>query len=151
VSSDYPYIISIGPSYFEAYNTWPGAKFSHGFNLGKNTTAAMNTLISTVPLACKALSNGNFAHWEMGNEPDLFTGQVRPANWTEQDYVDEWLSKTRIVQRQLSKACPDMAHGEYYKYLAPSFAGPSNRLNPVKTWQDGLNSDNDVGMNSMHK
>lgn len=151
VSKDYPYIISIGPSYFEAYNTLPGVKFSHGFNLGKNTTAAMDTLISTVPLACKALSNDNFAHWELGNEPDLFARQPRPANWTDGDYVEEWLSKTRIIRHQLSKACPEMlTHGEY-KYIAPSFAGTANLLDPVKTWEAGLNDDQDIGMNSMHK
>jgi hypothetical protein len=151
VSSDYPYIITIGPSYFEAYNTWPGVKFSHGFNLGKNTSEATNTLVSTVPLACKALSNDNFAHWELGNEPDLFSGQVRPKNWTASDYVNEWLSKTHIIQRQLSKACPDMLTDGEYKYIAPSFAGTANRLDPVKTWEAGLDSGNAVGMNSMHK
>ncbi|KAI2786311.1 Beta-glucuronidase [Penicillium oxalicum] len=148
LSEDYPSIISIGPSYFEAYDTFPGVKFSHGFNLGKNTTEGLNTLLATVPLACKALSHGNFAHWELGNEPDLFNRQVRPKNWKEIDYVEEWLSKSRIIHRQLMRACPHLAHE--YNYLAPSFAGTANGLDPVKTWQAGIDSDADIKLNSMH-
>ena len=150
ISNDYPYLISIGPSYFESYETLLNVQFSHGFNLGKNTTEAMNTLIATVPLACKALGHDNFAHWEMGNEPDLFARAIRPATWNETDYVAEWLNKTRIVQRELTKACTEMGHA-HYNYLAPSFAGTGNRLNPLKVWEAGFDSDSDIGMNSMHK
>lgn len=151
VSTDYPSIISIGPSYFESYNTLPGVKFSHGFNLGKNTTEGADTLIQTVPLACKALSKGNFANWELGNEPDLYRTKIRPANWTEPDYVAEWLSKTHIIKHQLTKACPNMATEDVYKYVAPSFAGTANRLDAVKTWQASLDTDKDIRLNSMHK
>jgi hypothetical protein len=151
VSTDYPSIISIGPSYFESYNTLPGVKFTHGFNLGKNTTEAADTLIQTVPLACKALSNGNFDYWELGNEPDLYRTKIRPANWTEPDYVAEWLSKSRIIKRQLTKACPKMATGDVYKYVAPSFAGTANRLDALTAWRAGLDTDKDIGLNSMHK
>lgn len=155
VSSDYPYIIHIGPSYFESYSTWPDTKFSHGFNMGKNTTEAMQTLRDTVPLTCKALSGGKLMNWELGNEPDLFKTTrpypVRPADWTEKDYVDEWLSKTELMRRYLAKSCPDMATDELYQYLAPSFAGLTSSLDPVKTWQAGMNNDHDIALNSMHK
>lgn len=155
MSTDYPYIIHIGPSYFESYYSFPGSKFSHGFNMGKNSTAAMNTLLETVPLACKALKDGRLMHWELGNEPDLFKTTtphaVRPADWSEEDYVDEWLSKTELMKRQLAKSCPDMATDDLYKFIAPSFAGMENSLNPVKTWQAGLDDDHDIALNSMHK
>lgn len=151
VSNDFPYIVTIGPSFFESYETWPGVKFSHGFNLGKNGTAGMNTLLATVPLACKALSDGKLAYWELGNEPDRYknasTYAVRPASWNESDYVSEWLPKARIIKRQLAKSCPGMAD----KFIAPSFAGLTYHLNPVKTWQSGLDSDDNILMTSMHK
>ncbi|QKX57278.1 uncharacterized protein TRUGW13939_04389 [Talaromyces rugulosus] len=152
ITEDFPWIISIGPSYFEADSTWPGAKFSHGFNLGENTTAAMDSLTATAPLACKALSHGNFAHWDLGNEPDFYKTMLaaRPANWTESDYVAEWLSKSQIVKRQIAKACPDMVTNPAYKYIAPSFAGFTYGLDPVTTWEDGLGKNKDIGMNSMH-
>ncbi|KAJ5111375.1 hypothetical protein N7532_001910 [Penicillium argentinense] len=151
VSTDYPSIIYIGDSYFESYATWPGTKFSHGFNLGKNGTTGMKTLVGTVPLACKALQDGNLAYWELGNEPDLFPMYpVRPAGWDEQAYVDEWLAKTKVIERQLKKSCPELVTKGKYKYIAPSFAGLTNSLDPVKAWQAGLDDDHDIGMNSMH-
>lgn len=88
-SPDYPTTLTIGPSYFESYLTWPDTKFVHGFNLGRNSTVARQGLIDSVPYVCKALEGGKLLHWELGNEPDLFKtsaqGPVRPANWTEQD------------------------------------------------------------------
>lgn len=154
-STDYPTILSIGPSYFESYSTWPGTKFSHGFNLGKNGSEGIDSLLATVPLACKALQGGKLAYWELGNEPDLYKtsaqGPVRPSNWTEKDYVDEWLTKTRLIKSALEKSCPDMVNDSKYQYIAPSFAGVSNSLNPVTTWREGLNTDHDIALNSEHK
>jgi hypothetical protein len=154
-SVDYPYIIYIGPSFFESYATWPKTKFSHGFNLGKNGSEGLETLLNTVPLACKALQDGKLAYWELGNEPDLFKtssqGPVRPSNWTEQDYVDEWLAKSRKIHDALAKACPEMATEKNYQYLAPSFAGLTNSLDPVATWKDDLNTDKNIALNSVHK
>lgn len=154
-SVDYPSIIYIGPSFFESYSTWPNTKFSHGFNLGKNGSEALESLIDTVPLACKALQGGKLAYWELGNEPDLYKtssqGPFRPANWTEQDYVDEWLSKSRKIHDALAKACPEIATEQNYKYFAPSFAGLTNSLDLVTTWKDGLNTDHNIALNSVHK
>ncbi|EON66721.1 hypothetical protein W97_05967 [Coniosporium apollinis CBS 100218] len=85
-SRDYPTILSIGPSHFDSYSSFSNAKYIHGFNLGKNGTAARASLLAT----------------EFGNEPDLFEtsaqGALRPADWSEQDYVNEWLAGTRAIQ-----------------------------------------------------
>jgi hypothetical protein len=154
-STDYPFILSIGPSFFESYSTWPNTKFSHGFNLAKNSTAAMEILLATVPLACNVLKDGKLMHWELGNEPDLYKASglwpVRPANWTESEYVANWLTKVRAIQQKMAHACPEMATGAAYKYLAPSFAGIDSDFDPVKTWRDGLGSDKNVRLNPMHK
>jgi hypothetical protein len=111
--------------------------------------------LDTVPLACRALRDGKLAYWELGNEPDLYKtssqGIVRPSNWTETDYVDEWLTKTRDIRRTLSEACPELATDDKYKYIAPSFAGISNSLKPITTWQDGLDTDHNIALNSEHK
>ncbi|CAI7669380.1 unnamed protein product [Penicillium bialowiezense] len=154
VSSDYPSIIFIGSSYFESYSTLPGVKFSHGFNMGNNGTRGMETLLATVPLACKALGGGKLAYWEIGNEPDLFKtttpNSVRPPTWTESDYVTEWLERERAIRSQLKKSCPEMATDSRYKYIAPSFAGLTNSLDAVRTWQGGINKDKTIALNSMH-
>ncbi|KAJ5161181.1 hypothetical protein N7492_006573 [Penicillium capsulatum] len=154
VSGDFPYYLSIGPSFFESYATLPNTKFIHGFNLGKNDTAAMKSLLATIPLACKALKDGKLAHWELGNEPDLFKTtkpySVRPANWNESDYVHDWRAKERIIKRKLTQSCPELAEGSSYSYIGPSFAGLEYSLDAVKTWRSGLNSDHNIALNSMH-
>ena len=109
-SRDYPTTISIGPSYFDSYNTWPGVSYIHGFNLGKNGSIGYNTLVGTVPLVCKALAADKLAYSQLGNEPDLFKtssqGPVRPRWWNETYYVQEYLNKTHIMRDIVSHDCP---------------------------------------------
>lgn len=155
-SPDYPTTLTIGPKYFESYQTWPDTKYIHGFNLGRNSTVARRGLIDSVPYACKALEGGKLLHWELGNEPDLYKtsaqGPVRPANWNEEDYVHEWLHWTRAIRAAMQKACPALASNENYTYYAPSFAGTGgNSLDPIVTWEDGLDTDKDIAIISSHK
>lgn len=146
VSEDYPRILFIGDSYFEAYKTWPGTEFTYGFNMAHNGSEGIKNIEQTATLACNALE-GRFAFWEMGNEPDLFIGDRRPGDWSEQDYVDEWLRKTHTVKKHLAQTCHRFVNADW---IAPSFAGVDN-LEPVETWADGLDKRHNIGMNSMHK
>ncbi|KIX02569.1 uncharacterized protein Z518_08510 [Rhinocladiella mackenziei CBS 650.93] len=153
-SKDYPTTISIGPSYFDSYSTWPNITYVHGFNLGKNGTVGHDTLAGTVPLACKALSNGKLAYWQLGNEPDLFKtsaqGPVRPSWWNETDYVEEWLTKTRIMKQLIQTNCPDVMKQGKFKFYAPGFAGTANSLDLITTWAAGLNADHDISFIDSH-
>jgi len=154
---DYPLNLNIGNAYFESYLTWPGVKFIHGFNQAlTNNTRNRQLLLDTVPLACKALSDGRLAYWEFGNEPDLYKtsaqGIKRPANWTQQDYVNEWLTATRDIRTALQQSCPEEATAQAYKYYAPSFAGVKNNgLNLSVVTGLGLGCDSDIGIVSSHK
>lgn len=151
-SADYPTTIEIGPSYFESYSTWPNVKFSHGFNLGGNhDDRQWDTLLQTVPLACKALGKDKLYLWEYGNEPDLFASAVRASDYNESNYVSEWLNGTRAIRSVLETSCPDLLNNATYGYLAPSFAGTTNHLNAPRTWADGINADGDIKLFSSHK
>ena len=150
-SPDYPTTITIGPAYFESYHTWPDTHFIHGFDLGENSTIARKGLIDSVPFACKALGEGMLAYWELGNEPDLFKRAVRPPTWNEQAYVDEWLHWSRQIREAMAKSCPELATDEKYKYYAPSFAGTGgNSLDPLITWEAGLDTDKHIALISSH-
>nr|POE51568.1 beta-glucuronidase [Quercus suber] len=153
-SPDYPTTLTIGPAFFESYQTWPQTKFIHGFNLGKNSSSARHALLDSVPHACKAL-RGRLVNWELGNEPDLYKtsaqGPVRPADWSEQDYVNEWLHWTRAIRTAMQTACPDLASEDSYRFYAPSFGGTSNSLDPIRTWEDGLDTDQNIAFASSHK
>ncbi|KID89366.1 glycoside hydrolase family 79 protein [Metarhizium guizhouense ARSEF 977] len=150
-SPDYPTTITIGKSYFESYRTWPGVRFSHGFNmgLGGKTARGRKTLVDTAPLACEALRHGNLYTWEYSNEPDLFTSGAyapRPKGWNETDMVAEWLAGTDEIRNQVKKQCPEMQ----VRFIAPSNAGVSNALKASKMWAAGLNKRGDIAMFSTH-
>lgn len=155
-SLDYPTIIYIGPSYFESYNQWPNVKFSHGFNLGlgANSSAGWQTLLDTVPLACKALGPEKLYAWEYGNEPDLYAvssqGATRPAPWNESTYVSQWINGTHEILARLEEACPEMVNQSLYGYMAPSFSRANSPLHPAATWTDGLDQDEDIKLFSTH-
>ncbi|KAF2200027.1 hypothetical protein GQ43DRAFT_441953 [Delitschia confertaspora ATCC 74209] len=155
ISLDYPRQLWIGPSFFESYNTWPGTKFIHGFNLAINGSTAITSTESIVPLACKALSNDNFLYWEMGNEPDLFKtsaqGIMRPKSWNEKDFAREWTGWVERVKKVVWEKCgEEWQDEEKFKWIAPSFAGTTNSLDAVKSWQAGLNKSKDIALFSSH-
>lgn len=153
-SRDYPTTISIGPAYFDSYNTWPGFKYLHGFNLGKNGTIGYDTLVGTVPLVCKALSGDKLAYWTLGNEPDLFKtsaqGPVRPPWWNETDYVNEYLNKTRLMRSIVQENCPEVISSNKFRFYSPSFAGTGNSLNMIKTFAAGLDTDKEIAFIDSH-
>ncbi|WYZ44369.1 hypothetical protein EsH8_VII_000805 [Colletotrichum jinshuiense] len=152
-SKDYPTTIHIGPSFFESYSTFADTKFTHGFNLGlgANRSEGWETLLATVPLACKAIGKENLDVWEYGNEPDLFStsaqGPVRPPSWSESIYVEQWLNGTRKIASILADACPDFPPPVF---AAPSNAGTANRLRAPAQWAAGLNTDGNVAIFSTH-
>lgn len=156
-SPDYPTTIHIGPAFFESYQTWPGVKFSHGFNLGlgANSSEGWQTLVDTAPLACKALGIDGFYTWEYGNEPNNYAtsaqGHVRPHNWDEATFTKQWLNGTREIRKQIKRLCPELASSEYLKFMAPSYDDRVSNLNATKVWNDGLDRYESVGLYSVHK
>ncbi|GAB1310034.1 hypothetical protein MFIFM68171_00244 [Madurella fahalii] len=108
--------IAIGPSYFESYNTWPGVKFSHDFNLalGANSSGEWQTLLGSVPLACKT-PRGKLCLWEYGNEPDLYSTLAQGPMLFEGH-------------------CPELTTDAAYGYLDPSFGGVGNGLESPAAW-----------------
>lgn len=119
--------------------------------LGGNRSAGWQTLLDTVPLACRALKGKTYT-WEYGNEPDLFStsaqGPVRPPTWNESTYVEQWLNATRHIRESVRKNCHGTASP---RFMAPSNAGVSNHLKATKMWPAGLNQDNDIELFSTHK
>jgi hypothetical protein len=152
ISADYPTIITIGPSFFDSYKTMPkGVRFTHGFNLGANSSAARSATFASAAYACKAIGS-NLLYFEYGNEPDLFWASgYRPRNYTEADYVEEWLNGTSQISAAVKSACPSLAGT---KYMAPSFAGVANNsyftLDPVRAFKEDLNAAGNIGLISSH-
>lgn len=155
-SKDYPTIIYIGPSFFESYQTWPGVRFSHGFNLAKggaaNNSEGWQTLLDTAPLACKAIGKDAYYGWEYGNEPNnfMYPGHPRPRTWGPKEFTYEWLNGTKAIAREMKKHCPDMGR-EYRQFMAPSYDDRVDNLNATQVWQLGLDRCDNINTYSVHK
>ncbi|GME26055.1 putative glycoside hydrolase family 79 protein [Neofusicoccum parvum] len=152
---NYPTNVTVGPSFFESYATWPGARYVHGFNLARsNGTYGDEDLLGPVEPACRALGiDDRLLYWEVGNEVDVYNRgrfAVRPPGWDEADYVAEWLNATRRVRARMGEACPELATDERFKLWAPSYGGTDNGLDAVRPWQDGIDADGNVVEVSMH-
>ncbi|PVH67679.1 glycoside hydrolase family 79 protein [Cadophora sp. DSE1049] len=152
VSPDWPAFLDLGPLFFESYQVWPEVQFIHGFNLAGNSSDSVSSLTSSVPYACKALSESNFLSWEMGNEPNLYRPYSRrPSSWSETDYVKEWNEKVTSIENTVKESCgAEWVTKQKPKWIAPSFADVSGGLDEVETWKAGLNSNGLVTQFSAH-
>lgn len=110
-----------------------------------NTTDGWNSIIASVPYACKALSGGSLLAWEYGNEPDLYK-----YTWTGDQYIGEWLNGTRAINSGVKKACPDLPSDPDYGFIGPSFSSTGTRLNTADLINPGLNTDKDLKLISNH-
>lgn len=154
-SKDYPTIIFIGPSFFESYQTLPGVKFSHGFNLAKALTPdGWQTLLDTAPLACKAIGKDRFYGYEYGNEPNNFaiSGKysTRPKDWDARPFTKEWLNGTRAARKQMKKHCPELSK-KYREWMAPSYDDRVSNLNASHVWGYGIDRCDTINSYSVHK
>ncbi|KAL1962237.1 hypothetical protein VTN77DRAFT_9893 [Rasamsonia byssochlamydoides] len=142
-------ILCIGSSFFDSYGAFPsGTKYSHGFNLAANNASGYDTLTATVPLACQALQDGPLNVWELGNEPDLYRGKWRPSDWTEEEYVAEWLNGTDRIRTLLQQSCPSLAAD--LAFMAPSLSSPGSALKITNIFADGLDNESTVKQISVH-
>ena len=128
-----------------------GTRFVHGFNMGANSSAARAATWDSASYACEAIGS-DLLYWEYGNEPDLFHASgYRPVNWTEADYVSEWLNGTNTIEEAVKSTCPDLAGT---KFMAPSFAGVEANdyftLAPVKAWEEGLDKNENIEIIASH-
>jgi len=143
-------VLCIGKSFFDSYGTIPRTRYSHGFNLAANNVSGYNTLVATVPLACKAIGTQQLETWEYGNEPNLYVKKWRPSDWSESDYVTEWQNGTSLIYSLLQQACPDLATQSVYNFMDQTLGRPGSKLEPPRIFADGLNSNHIVKQISVH-
>ncbi|RDW82571.1 hypothetical protein BP6252_03683 [Coleophoma cylindrospora] len=152
-TQNYPTTVTMGPSFFESYSTWPNTKFIHGFNMGLATTpAGWESLLQTIPLACSALESGNLLWWEYGNEPDLYPTSparvLRTGAWNYSIYLDQWKNGTAAIEAGIKTSCPNLTSTEEYGYVGPSYA--YRGLDPSATFASGLNENGTIKQITMH-
>lgn len=151
ISTDYPGRITIGPAFFESFQTWPGFKFTYGLNYAN--LAVLNSTAASVPYICRALKS-NLLAFEFGNEPDLFVlFRVRNATtWTDTSYVKEWTTALPTIRNAALTACPTpfALYGPTFAGLARGSLGNLTVLDPTTSWQAGLNAAHSIHYLATH-
>ncbi|KAJ5952165.1 uncharacterized protein N7479_010578 [Penicillium vulpinum] len=110
---DQPEKAHYGPSYFESYQTLGDIQFIHGLNMKQNDSRQLR---DAAVGACTSLGS-NLHLFELGNEWNFGPGIYLAANYSIQDYVQEWKRKSDVVLAGVQKACP----GPFPGFMAPSF------------------------------
>ncbi|KAJ6443625.1 glycoside hydrolase family 79 [Purpureocillium lavendulum] len=95
-----PAEVLVGPSWFEGFGNFPGSLWNFQANLGRNASSALDNTIEVCGLVVAALRHRLIA-LEIGNEPDLYPGRARPANYTVVDYVREWTRYANAISRRV--------------------------------------------------
>lgn len=112
------------------------------------------SLLETVAVACKALSNGNLLWWEYGNEPDLYKVSperiLRSKEFNQSTYLKQWKNGTAAIKKVLQESCPDLASDDKYGYVGPSFAGAKN-FNITRIFEQGINNNGSIKVITHHK
>ncbi|KAI9659153.1 MAG: hypothetical protein M1821_002113 [Bathelium mastoideum] len=89
--ADQPSAMTIGPKWVESFQQFPsGTQYIYNLNFNDGESG-LNQTVMEAESAFHGLSQSLYAY-EIGNEVDGWPGSSRrPANWTLQDYVDQWL------------------------------------------------------------
>lgn len=140
--------VTIGPSFFSSYGTFPSTSYIAGINLATNGSVGKATREADVTYISKALGS-SLKMFEIGNEPDLFQHwNRRPSSWGISDYVEEWLNANQLVKSTLPKTS--------LSFFAPSFAGTnvggsSTSMGPLPAFENGLSKAKNIKQLSGHK
>ena len=140
--------VTIGPSFFSSYGTFPSTTYIAGINLATNGSAGSSTRQEEFTAISKALGD-SLSLFEIGNEPDLFQyWNRRPSSWGVTNYVAEWVAAAKLAASTL----PDTT----LSYFAPSFAGTdtsaaSDAMGPAQAFGHGLSSQKNIKTLSGHK
>ena len=146
--------VTIGPSFFSSYGTFPATSYIPGLNLAVNGSAGIETREAEASYISKALGS-RLEMLEIGNEPDLFIyWNRRPSSWNVSDYVAEWQNASQVIAVGLEKTNPELA--KKISYFAPSFAGTDvgagpNSMGPLPAFEHGLDMNKNIKQLSGHK
>jgi hypothetical protein len=148
--------VTIGPSFFSSFGTFPGTQYIAGINLAVNGSNGTATRLAETAFICKALGD-RLINVEIGNEPDLFKMWNRRAeSWNISDYVTEWQTASQLVDAELTKSCPGVARKIGNTFFGPSFAGTdfgssATTFGPFQAFENGLNAKRNIATLSGHK
>lgn len=135
-SPDQPSSLTIGPSWLESFKTFPtGTQYIFGLSFQDGTAGLDQVLLEAIPTVAE-LGSSLYA-FEIGNEVNGFPGGRRPASYTVQDYVTQWLQYAVTIENSTGTQGKTL-------FQAAAFEAPENYLTSNTSWnartilQDGI-------------
>lgn len=98
-------------------------------NLANNETDRLENALTEARVALNHI-RGNLVAFEIGNEPDLYPGDVRPADYSPADYVREWREYADAISEHVLKG-NEYGLEEWRMFQALTFVF---HLNGFTTW-----------------
>lgn len=104
----------------------------------KNDSDYLSNLDNEVQQSLISIPADRLHLFELGNECDDGYQEFRAPDWTQQDYVDEWINRTRHIQTS----------DESLRFFAPSFSSFNistdySFFSPWTLWNDTFDYDRD--------
>ncbi|KAM0448772.1 hypothetical protein ACHAO4_008244 [Trichoderma viride] len=138
-NSDQPRNTSIGPTFWEAFTAIEGTKYIFGLNFYKNDSTYLDNLRGEVEQSLLQIPPERLHLFEIGNENDYGAlSGFRPPTWTQQDWVDEWVYRSRHIQTPTNPL----------RFFAPStccynITTPYSFFSPWTIWNSTFDYDRD--------
>ncbi|KAF2102196.1 family 79 glycoside hydrolase [Rhizodiscina lignyota] len=143
---DQPQNSSIGPKFWESFNTLDGLQYIFGLNFYKNDSTYAENLRNEVSQSIKQIPADKLHLFEIGNENDYGAlSGFRPPDWTQYDYVSEWHNRSRLLE---------MVNEKRLRFFAPSFCCFNISTNysffsPRTVWNSSFGYDRDRWINEV--
>ncbi|KAH8812788.1 glycoside hydrolase family 79 protein [Xylogone sp. PMI_703] len=140
-----PIGVTIGPAFHEGISNFPGVKWDIQVQFTNDTAAGR---ANGVEYAKSALLHAkeNLYSFEIGNEPDLYPGQNKPANWSVSNYIAEWLPYADQISREVLADNPyGLDHWRHFQaltYAEPGGPGYDNPCCAERAMINGFNVGN---------
>ncbi|RAH70498.1 glycosyl hydrolase family 79 C-terminal domain-containing protein [Aspergillus aculeatinus CBS 121060] len=148
IASSQPRHSYFGPAFLQSFRQFPaGSKYIFGLNFfnAENETLfdvgdGLAQCVLEAHAAYHAIGDA-FYGFEIGNEVDSWAGgQRRPANWTIQDYVDQWNEYASAISENLTQHDADQLF-QGCAFEAPRHVTAATDWNVANAEADGMRAD----------
>ncbi|KAJ5825366.1 hypothetical protein N7474_002504 [Penicillium riverlandense] len=144
-----PLEVTVGPVFFEGFENFYETPWTFQVNFANNKTEALENAIAEAEVALSHIKD-NLVAFEIGNEPDLYPGAVRPLNYTVANYVDEWNYFADAISEKVLRGNSYGLESEKL-FQALTFASTMNNFTTYNAFKDGIASHGHVKTVSLHQ
>ncbi|KAJ5612264.1 hypothetical protein N7510_005458 [Penicillium lagena] len=144
-----PLEVTVGPVLFEGFENFYETPWTFQVNLANNKSGALENAVAEAEVALSHIK-GNLVAFEIGNEPDLYAGAVRPLNYTVADYVEEWNHFADAISEKVLRGNSYGLDSEKL-FQALTFVSTMNNFTTYNAFKDGIDSHGHVKTVSLHQ